>query len=176
MVLRLSGQIAKALAFLHARGIVHRDIKPANVLLDDDDLNRADVRLADLGLAKVAPEQQSVVGMYVSTAGKARFGTWEYMAPEQWADAKKVDPQTDVYSLGILMFQMISGTMPFVAGDAKSLMRMHLLEEPPMEQLRGKCGRQLFQFVGRMLRKTPRERPQMDDVVARLGTLEQANG
>ena len=172
MAVRLSAQLARALVFLHEQNIVHRDIKAANVLLDSNDLTTANVRLADLGLAKVAPERRSIVGMNVSTGGRARFGTWDYMAPEQWIRSKDVDPKTDVYSLGVLLFQMISGGLPFVADDAKNLMRMHLFVEAPMDRLRGRVPRPLFNLIGRMLRKTLKERPSMSEVVERLEMIQ----
>lgn len=176
VVARLSAQLARALVFLHEQNIVHRDIKAANVLLDDDDLTKAHVRLADLGLAKVAPERRSVLGMQVSTGARARFGTWDYMAPEQWIRAKEVDPKTDVYALGILIFQMISGQLPFVADDAKNLMRMHLFVEAPMVRLRGRVPEALFHLVGRMLRKTFKERPTMHEVFEQIETMPHTNG
>lgn len=171
MVQRLALQIARALVYLHEQNIVHRDLKAANVLLDDDDLTTANTRLADLGLAKVAPQQRSALGMQVSTGGQARFGTWDYMAPEQWIRAKDVTPKADVYSLGVLMFQMLAGKLPFVANDAKNLMRMHLFVNAPTEQLRGTCPRPLFTLVDGMLRKTLKERPSMMEVVERLEAM-----
>lgn len=168
VVVRLSVQVARALVFLHEKNIIHRDIKPGNILLDAEDLAQANVVLSDLGLAKVAPEQRSSAGMLISTGGQARFGTWDYMAPEQWIRSKDVDPKTDVYSLGVLLFQIISGTLPFVGVDAKNLMRMHLFEDAPVERLQGKCSKALVTLVGRMLRKEAKERPNMNEVAGRL--------
>jgi eukaryotic-like serine/threonine-protein kinase len=135
---------------------------------------KAHVYLADLGLAKVAPERWNALGVQVSTGGRARFGTWDYMAPEQWIRAKDVDPKTDVYSLGILLFQMIAGELPFVADDAKNLMRLHLFAEAPMERVRGRAPQALFNLVGRMLCKTLKERPSMLEVVQRLEMMANA--
>lgn len=168
IVIRLAVQIARALVFLHEQGIIHRDIKAGNILFDAEDLATTKVRLADLGLAKVAPERRSSAGMNISTGGKSSFGTWDYMAPEQWIRSKNVDPKTDVYSLGVLIFQLISGTLPFVAGDAKSLMRMHLFEEAPVDRLQRKCTKGLVTLIDRMLRKTIKERPSMNEVAGRL--------
>lgn len=168
MVVRVGVQIARALVFLHEKNIIHRDIKPGNILLDAEDLARANVVLSDLGLAKVAPERRSSAGMQISTGGQARFGTWDYMAPEQWLQTKDVDPKADVYSLGVLLFQLISGTLPFVGGDAKNLMRMHLFDDAPMERLQGKCSKTLVTLVGRMLRKEAQERPSMNEVAGRV--------
>jgi eukaryotic-like serine/threonine-protein kinase len=168
IVVRLAVQITRALVFLHEQSIIHRDIKAGNVLLDSDDLAMTRIRLADLGLAKIAPERRSSGGMNISTGGKARFGTWDYMAPEQWIGSKEVDPKTDVYSLGVLLFQLISGVLPFVAVDAKSLMRMHLFQEAPVDRLQGECSKALVTLVDRMLRKTIKERPSMNEVAGRL--------
>lgn len=171
VVLRLSEQLARALVYLHEQNIVHRDIKAANVLLDRADVRLAQVKLADLGLAKVAPELRSLAGMNISTGGQSRLGTWDCMAPEQWVRSKQVDAKADVYSLGVLMFLMLSGELPFVADDAKNLMRMHLFVEAPMERLQGKAPRGLLQLLGRMLKKDPKERLHMAEVAERIGIL-----
>ena len=176
VVLRLSEQLAQVLVYLHEQNIVHRDIKAANVLLDRADVTLAHVKLADLGLAKVAPELRSLAGMNISTGGQSRLGTWDCMAPEQWVRSKDVDAKADVYSLGVLMLLMLSGELPFVADDAKNLMRMHVFVDAPMERLQGKAPRGLLHLVGRMLKKDPKERLYMAEVAERIGILQATFG
>ncbi|WP_437677244.1 serine/threonine-protein kinase [Sorangium sp. So ce131] len=167
---RLAAQIASALLALHGRKIVHRDLKPANVLLDAHDLAVAEVRLADLGLAKVRPEARGeplAVG-HISTGGSALLGTWDYMAPEQWIKSKTAGPEADVYSLGVLLFQMLAGDLPFIAEEPKDLMALHLFESPPLDRLGERTPPALRDLVGRMLNKVPATRPAMQEVIARL--------
>lgn len=170
---RIASQIASALTALHDAGVVHRDLKPANVLLDRDDLASAEVRLADLGLAKARPGTgiEPIPVGYVSTGGSARLGTWDYMAPEQWIKSKSADPKADVYSLGVLLFQMLAGRLPFVAEQAKDLMALHLFEDPPMARLSELVPAHVKELVGRMLKKTPSMRPVMVDVIGELAEV-----
>ncbi|KYG10848.1 hypothetical protein BE21_58735 [Sorangium cellulosum] len=170
---RLASQIATALLALHGRQIVHRDLKPDNVLLDSCDVEKARARLADLGLAKVrpAPQSEEVAVGHVSTGGSVLLGTWDYMAPEQWIKAKTAGPEADVYSLGVLLFHMLAGRLPFVAEQPKHLMQLHLFERPPLEQLGEQTPPALRDLVGRMLGKVPATRPGMQDVVGQLERL-----
>jgi serine/threonine protein kinase len=172
MAARIALQLATALGALHGQGIVHRDLKPANVLLDRDDLADAQVRLADLGLAKVRPAQEGApIGIaHISTGGSTLLGTLDYMAPEQWIDSKTVDPRADVYSLGVLLFQMLAGRLPFVAEQPKDLMALHLFEDPPMARLEG-APAALRDLVGRMLKKTLSTRPAMAEVIGELAAV-----
>lgn len=168
-----AAQIARGLAALHERGIVHRDLKAANVLLSDPDPARARACLADLGLAKVRPEraEDGPVLEHVSTGGGARLGTWDYMAPEQWMKSKTVSPKADVYSLGVLLFLMLAGRLPFSADQAKALMFLHLFEEPLMGALASVAPPELVKLVADMLAKTAPPRPAMAEVVERLSAF-----
>lgn len=170
---RLASQIATALLALHGRGIVHRDLKPANVLLDAHDLDAAQVRLADLGLAKVWSEARGepIAAGHVSTGGSALLGTWDYMAPEQWIKPKAAGAAADVYSLGVLLFQMLCGRLPFVADEPKDLMALHLFERPPLGGLDERTPPALRELVGRMLNKVPSTRPAMQEVLGQLDGL-----
>jgi serine/threonine-protein kinase len=105
---------------------------------------------------------------HVSTGGGARLGTWDYMAPEQWIKSKTVSPKADVYSLGVLLFLMLAGRLPFTADQAKALMFFHLFEDPPMGALDGAAPRELVKLVAEMLAKTAPARPDMVEVVERL--------
>ena len=119
LVLRIGRQVAEGLEAAHAEGVVHRDIKPLNVLFDA----RGDVKLMDFGLA--AP---------VASAGKDRsgqvFGSPRYMAPEQ-VRGDRVDPRTDLYSLGVMLFELATGQPPFPGSDVSELLRKQLSDEPP---------------------------------------------
>ncbi len=159
-------QLAEGLGALHARGIIHRDVKPANVLLVRDGPSDLEVKLADLGLAKVTSTTPS--RMPVSTAGSALLGTWEYMSPEQWIRSKDVGPESDVYSLGVLLFQMLAGQLPFAAEEQKDLMGFHLFEPPPIELLPDVVRPMLRELVAGMLAKKRSARLGLLDVIERL--------
>ncbi len=177
-VIRTAAQVAGALEVLHDRQIVHRDIKAANILLDTVDLAQARSRLADLGLAKVLPDIQKTDPSFahVSTGGTTLLGTFDYMAPEQWVKSKTVDAKADVYGLGVLLFQLISGRLPFVANDAKDLMALHLFEQPPLKVFSDEVPRDLRDLVAEMLHKLPKSRPTMKSVRERLDAMHERTG
>ncbi len=109
VVLNIAGQICDALAYAHEEGIVHRDIKPSNILLDA----RGRVKVADFGLAKVAMEAHPSVmeGAMFTRTGLA-MGTPEYAAPEQISGQDRVDHRADLFSLGVLLYEMLTGQVP----------------------------------------------------------------
>ncbi|MCG3136136.1 MAG: Serine/threonine-protein kinase PknD [Planctomycetes bacterium] len=113
-VLRIVPQICDALSFAHARGVVHRDIKPENVLID----SAGNVKVADFGLAKiVAPGDAHAADL---TATGQVMGTAHYMAPEQWERPASVDHRADIYSLGVVFYEMLTGELPVGRFDAPS--------------------------------------------------------
>jgi serine/threonine-protein kinase len=167
-------QLAEILALLHARGLIHRDLKPANVLVARREPGAWRVQLADLGLAKrLDTGNGPASALPVSTAGSALLGTWDYMAPEQWVRSKKVDGRADVYSLGVLWFQLLTGRLPFIAGEQQSLMFCHVVQPPPLEFLEGVAPAALGSLLARLLAKKPAERPSMTDL---LDLLPPSNG
>ena len=124
---RLVGQIAEALDYAHERGVIHRDLKPNNILLDDYD----NIYMMDFGLAKLlaATSNLTETGMVL--------GTPAYMAPEQWRGDPD-DARTDVYALGVILYEMVCGQPPFEGADTPfTLMYKHLndLPQPPREIL-----------------------------------------
>ena len=119
LVLRIGRQAAEGLQAAHAEGVVHRDIKPSNIMFDA----QGEVKLMDFGLA--AP----VSGRGTDAEGQI-FGTPGYMAPEQIL-GDQVDPRTDLYALGVVMYELATGMAPFQAEDRISLLRLHMEMDPP---------------------------------------------
>ncbi len=117
---RMLGQISSALTFAHEKGIVHRDLKPNNVLLDE----RNNTYLTDFGIAKM------LAGTSKLTATGNILGTPAYMAPEQWR-GEPVDARTDIYSLGVMTYEMVLGRLPFSGETPYTLMYKHFNDAPP---------------------------------------------
>jgi len=145
---RLLREVAWALAYAHALGVVHRDVKPENILIEDGS-GRALV--ADFGIARVA-EAGGGTGV-----GEV-LGTPEYMSPEQ-AAAEALDGRSDLYSLGVVGFLAMSGQLPFTAPTAAGLLSKHLTEPPrPLATVTSGAPPALCRAVDRCLAKTPGER------------------
>lgn len=117
---RLLSQIAAALDYMHGKGVIHRDLKPHNILLDA----QGNAYLCDFGIAKLT-------GSHGLTRTGEAIGTPSYMAPEQW-QALTATPQTDIYALGAILFEMLTGEPPFQAENVYSLMYKHLNDLPPL--------------------------------------------
>ncbi|HEV2660587.1 MAG TPA: protein kinase [Ktedonobacteraceae bacterium] len=117
--------IASALDYLHQHGIIHRDIKSTNVLLSTDDL----CYLSDLGVARIMDDTSSL-----TTTGNV-LGTVDYIAPELFVSDGKADARSDIYSLGVLLYEMITGRRPFAAENQVALASMHVNQPPPLPRL-----------------------------------------
>jgi tRNA A-37 threonylcarbamoyl transferase component Bud32 len=156
----LSSRMAGALLFAHNRGVIHRDIKPLNVLLVDD----SSPKITDFGLAKLSESN-------VHTIEGTVLGSPRYMSPEQ-AEGGRVDQRSDIYSLGILMYHMLSGNPPF-SGDVRSVLMQHVRRKPkPLLEMARDVPPAMAVLVDRMLSKDPSDRPAGMDVVAdQLGSL-----
>jgi serine/threonine protein kinase len=144
---RLASQVAEALHAAHRRGIVHRDIKPQNVLLD----KAGNAKVADFGIALAASR--------TSTSGtNLLFGTPSYMSPEQ-AMGERVGPESDLYSLGVVLYEMLTGTVPFAAEGALATAMKHLTELPlPPRQRNPSVPEAMEALVMELLTKDPEDR------------------
>jgi serine/threonine protein kinase len=142
--------VADALAYAHLRGVIHRDIKPDNVMLDPDS-GRAMV--TDFGIARAIE-----AGTRLTVTGNA-IGTPTYMSPEQAVGEREVDGRSDLYSLGVLGYQMLTGRVPFTAGNSMALLLKHVSETPrPISELRPEVPRALREVVERAMQKSPEDR------------------
>jgi hypothetical protein len=164
---RIGHDMARALAAAHARGIFHRDIKPENVLLVPENGGPDTVKLVDFGIARLADSRPD--GR--ETGGGQILGTPQYMSPEQ-ASGLSQDARADIYSLGVLLWELLAGVPPFRGLSATHVLAAHLLEPAPKLSDTGPHGpipRRLSRLVARMMAKLPEERPErMEDVVAEL--------
>ncbi|MDP3507016.1 MAG: serine/threonine-protein kinase [Candidatus Melainabacteria bacterium] len=149
-------QICRGLQEAHSSGIIHRDLKPDNVLLQHKSDRPDWVKIVDFGISNF------VHGSKKLTKTGRMVGTPEYIAPEQLKD-RPIDMRTDLYGIGIMMFEMLTGRVPFDGESAESILMKHLLEDPPtMAEVRPELGENnLFQpIVDKLLKKNPDERYQ----------------
>src|SRR3954469_11858687 len=154
-------QILGALAFAHRHGIVHRDIKPHNIVVGKD----GRLKVTDFGIARSGASQMTEVGSIVGTA--------QYLSPEQ-ARGAQVDPRSDLYSLGIVMYEMLTGKVPFTGDAPVEIAMKHLSSVPePPSKVRPEVPSALDSVVMRALAKDPDERfdsaEEMDADLARVG-------
>src|SRR5207249_1146447 len=150
-------QVARALAYAHKSGIVHRDIKPDNIMFDEHGL----AVVTDFGIAKAAS------GGKLTGTGMS-IGTPHYMSPEQ-ARAQALDGRSDIYSLGVVAYQSLTGRVPFDGEDSFSIGYKHIMEEVPTPPLETYDQRTVFEIIRKMMAKSPDERFQSaDDLVQAL--------
>ncbi|PYP28824.1 MAG: hypothetical protein DMD55_04075 [Gemmatimonadetes bacterium] len=150
-------QVARALAYAHKSGIVHRDIKPDNIMFDE----HGQAVVTDFGIAKAA------TGGKLTGTGMS-IGTPHYMSPEQ-ARAQQLDGRSDIYSLGVVAYQCLTGSVPFDGEDSFSIGYKHIMEEVPTPPLETYDQRTLFEVIRKMMAKVPDDRFQTsDDLVQAL--------
>jgi len=150
----LAMQVARGLAFAHANGYVHRDVKPQNVLLNGD----GEAKVTDFGIARSLDVKHGV------TQTGTVLGTSDYIAPEQ-AQGQRVDEHTDVYSLGIVLYELLTGELPFSGDNFVAVAMKHINEDPPrVSSLRPDVPPRVDAAVARALAKDPSDRfPTMAD-------------
>ena len=144
----ISRQISRGLQAAHEQGIIHRDIKPQNVLIDA----KGEVKLMDFGIARMteAAEAMTQAGLIV--------GTPHYMSPEQ-VQGKPLDPRSDVYSMGVLMYEMLVGRRPFEAASLTGVLTAHITDTPrPAIEVRPEIGERINAIVMRCMAKDPKSR------------------
>ncbi len=127
--LDLMSAICAGVGAAHNQGIVHRDLKPLNIMICRDKSNMSEaVKILDFGLAKI--KSGELLGSFIQAQTTGLMGSPYYMAPEQWAD-EEPDAQSDVYSLGVMLYQMIAGDVPFKGSSIPAIMKKHLSDEVP---------------------------------------------
>ena len=118
-------EVASALAYAHKQGVIHRDIKPENILLED-----GQAVLADFGIAAALAGPAHVPGEKLTRTG-ITMGTVGYMAPEQALGGSDIDSRADIYSLGVVAYEMLAGTAPFAGASTQAILAAHLTKSPP---------------------------------------------
>lgn len=141
-------EVSKALGYAHSRGVIHRDIKASNVMFD----GQGDPYVVDFGIARVIQSNVSL------TAENITIGTPTYMAPEQWHD-RQLTPAVDQYALGVLMYYIVTGRLPFYGSNPAALMQQHLNEIAPLAHtLRATLPPKASEVIARAMAKDPNER------------------
>src|SRR5215831_19080295 len=157
-VMRILHDIVDALAFAHAHGVIHRDIKPANILTQG-----SHALVADFGVAKALSAAMPLSG--VTSAGIA-IGTPAYMAPEQLAGDTAADHRMDIYAVGLLAYELVTGVSPFTSPSPRETLAAQLTRDPqPLHEVSPAIPRSLSTLIMRCLAKDPAQRPQTADEI-----------
>ncbi|HSP36041.1 MAG TPA: protein kinase [Thermoanaerobaculia bacterium] len=148
VALGISRQICRGLQAAHEQGIIHRDIKPQNVLIDA----KGEVKLMDFGIARMTETKDAM------TQAGLIVGTPHYMSPEQ-VQGKQLDSRSDVYAMGVLIYEMLAGRRPFESSALTGVLTAHITEAPkPLAELRPEVGERISAIVMRCLAKDPKAR------------------
>ena len=155
----IAAEAARALDYAHRQGVIHRDVKPENILLTRD----GDTLVADFGIARTlgsgaAGQRGSETGERLTDTGVS-IGTPAYMSPEQAAGERELDARTDVYSLGVVLYEMLAGEPPYTGPTAQAILARSLTEKPrPLRQTRETVPEAVESAVQKALAKTPADR------------------
>ena len=177
-VVELIKQTASALGHAHHHGILHRDLKPENIMLADMTDGSEIVKVLDFGIAQImqghgGDDDDDFETDRLTRVGEV-FGTPPYMSPEQSESTHDLSPATDLYSLGIIFYELLDSRLPFLADTPVEIMAMHRTEDPPplrRSDVPGSVRGLLFE----MLEKSPEDRPEGGDVIVdRLGAIPDA--
>jgi len=147
-VLSIAARVAEALDYAHVQNVVHRDIKPSNIMFDEA---TDSIKVMDFGIARITDASKTRTGLVMGTPG--------FMSPEQLS-GKQVDGRSDIYSLGVTLFQLLTGTLPFIGASISALMVKIANEPAPdIRILRPELSAELAQLVALTLQKKPENRP-----------------
>jgi serine/threonine-protein kinase len=164
----IGAAIAEGLAAAHAQGVIHRDLKPENVLVPRGENADSVVKLVDFGIARIVDAPRITTTQHV-------LGTPQYISPEQ-AMGGPIDNRSDVYALGVILYEMLAGALPFDGDDAEALLRMHIKSRPvPLAEVvgLGVVRPALARLVMECLEKSPRNRPDsMERILDVLAALD----
>src|SRR5215467_6413847 len=147
--LKIALQIASALDYIHSHGVVHRDLKPENIMVDTND----HIKLIDFGIAANAGARRLTFAKFSQT-----MGTPDYISPEQ-VKGKRGDGRSDIYALGVMLYEMLTGKVPFTGPNAFVIMNNRLLNNPvPPREIDPQITTQLQEIIYRALERDPRNR------------------
>src|SRR6266566_2369074 len=132
--LELISAVANGVGAAHRQNIVHRDLKPLNIMVQDNLPVNEGLKILDFGLAKI--KSGDLLGSFIQAKTSGLMGSPFYMAPEQWSDDEP-DARADIYSLGVILYQMLAGEVPFKGSSIPSIMKKHLTLPPPTFQSMG---------------------------------------
>src|SRR6266480_3616651 len=157
--------ICAGIAAAHRQNIVHRDLKPLNVMIQDGVPVREGAKILDFGLAKI--KSGELLGSFIAAQTTGLMGSPFYMAPEQWSD-EPPDARADVYSLGVMLFQMLCGEVPFRGSSIPAIMKKHLTSDVPSLASKGiEVPPQIESVLRHALEKEPDQRTPSADEFAR---------
>jgi formylglycine-generating enzyme required for sulfatase activity/serine/threonine protein kinase len=155
--LEIMSPICAGMSAAHRQNIVHRDLKPLNIMMQENQTIGEGLKILDFGLAKI--KSGELLGSFVQAKTSGLMGSPFYMAPEQWSD-EEPDARADIYSLGVILYQMLGGDVPFKGASIPSIMKKHLtLEPPPLKTLGVDVPPVIEEVVRHALEKEAEKRP-----------------